>query len=71
MTDLDRRLLAAHASGEHAALVGLYAEAANQSDDPDAEGFFLTHAYVFALEQNHPETAALRARLIAAGRESD
>jgi hypothetical protein len=32
-------------------------------------GFYLTHAYVFALELNHPQASELRQRLIDAGRE--
>jgi hypothetical protein len=69
MSDLDQRLLAAHDRGDHAALVGLYAMAADSSRDLNAACFYLTHAYVFALEQNHPDTASLHARLIAHGRE--
>ena len=68
MTDLDGRLLAAHARSDHRALVGLYAEAAETANDIDRACFFLTHAYVFALEQGHPDAPALRARLVAEGR---
>jgi len=71
MTDLNHQLLAAHAAGDHHALVALYTCAAERSADMDEACFFLTHAYVFALEQNHPETTALRARLIANGREPE
>ncbi len=69
MTDLNAQLLAAHAAGDHLALVALYAQAADRSEDLDAACFFLTQAYVFALEQNAPQVAGLRARLAAEGRE--
>ncbi|WP_424986200.1 hypothetical protein [Microbulbifer sp. S227A] len=69
MTDLQERLLAAHAAHDHRALVDLYREAADTANCPDAAGFYLTHAYVFALEQDHPAAAELRARLVREGRE--
>lgn len=69
MSELDARLLAAHAAGDRATLVALYAEAADQSADADAAGFFLTHAYVWALDLGDPRAETLRARLIAQGRE--
>ena len=69
MTGLDARLLEAHGRGDLVALVALYLEAADAAVDADAEGFYLTHAHVFAMELGHPQTEALRARLIAAGRE--
>jgi hypothetical protein len=71
MTELDARLLAAHAARDHQSLVVLYAEAADTAPTPEAAGFYLTHAYVFALEKAHPDAAGLKARLIAAGREED
>lgn len=51
------------------ALVGLYTQAADAANDLEATCFYLTHAYIFALEQNHPDTLALRDRLKANGRE--
>lgn len=69
---LDAALMEAHAAGDGRALVGLYsqaAEIAETSGDPDAMCFFLTQAYVFALETDAPEADALHARLKAAGRE--
>lgn len=69
MNDLDQRLLRAHGLGDKTALVKLYSEAADRAADPDAAGFYLTHAYVYALEINHPATGDLRARLVADGRE--
>ena len=76
MSELQARLLAAHDRGDHSALVGLYraaaeaAEAAEGAGNAGAVGFFLTHAYIFALETNHADAPALRARLVAMGRES-
>ena len=69
MDDLDKRLLAAHEAGDHRALVTLYATAADAATKQEAMFFYLTHAYVFALEQGHPDDPALHARLKAYGRE--
>ncbi len=68
MTDLNTRLLEAHAKGDQRALVRLYAQAADQAPDTDTACFFLTHAYVFALEMGHEDTDRLFARLKAHGR---
>jgi len=70
MSDLQARLLAAHDIGDKTALVALYREAADNAESEDQAGFFLTHAYVFALEQGHADAADLRRRLVAMGRES-
>jgi hypothetical protein len=70
MSDLDTRLIAAHEAGDRRALIGLYAEAADRMNDLDAACFFLTHAYVFALEAGTSEAAPLHARLKAHGREA-
>ncbi|KAJ03506.1 hypothetical protein JQT66_05825 [Sulfitobacter mediterraneus] len=70
MTDLDRDLLAAHAAGDTSALVALYAQAAEAANNTDQAAFYLTHAHVFAMEIGHPDTPALRQRLIDMGRES-
>jgi hypothetical protein len=69
MTDLDQRLLEAHARDDRPALIRLYAEAGETANDLDAACFYLTHAYVFALEAGAPEAGRLHARLKAAGRE--
>lgn len=69
MSDLDQRLLLAHAQGDAKELVALYLEAADQSADPEAEAFYLTHAHVFALELGDPRAEELRERLIATGRD--
>lgn len=68
MTDLNAHLLAAHAAGDTSALVALYTKAADQAPDVDTACFFLTHAYIFALELAHPDTDALHARLKSHGR---
>ncbi len=70
MSDLDARLLAAHAAGDRAQLIKLYTEAADQTADPEACSFYLTHAYVFALEAGSDLAPPLRARLVAMGRET-
>lgn len=69
---LDAALLAAHASGDACELARLYSKAADQSEkdnDTEAACFFLTHAYVFALEAGLPEAGALNKRLSDYGRD--
>ena len=69
---LEADLLAAHAQGDGEALVDLYARAADRmarGKDEAAAGFFLTQAYVYALERAHPQAAELHQRLVAMGRE--
>ncbi|MEM8538987.1 MAG: hypothetical protein AAGF56_14140, partial [Pseudomonadota bacterium] len=60
---LDTRLLAAHARDDRAALVALYTEAADYARDVDAACFYLTHAYVFALDTGDKAAQTLHARL--------
>lgn len=69
MSDLDARLLAAHDRDDRAALVTLYHQAAMATHDENAAAFYLVHAYVFALETNHADCAALHEKLRALGRE--
>jgi hypothetical protein len=69
MKALDERLLAAHARGDHVALVALYQEAAAATPDAEAAAFYLTHAHVFAMELGHPDAPRLRHRLVEQGRE--
>ena len=66
MTALNAALLDAHARQDRAALVQLYQQAAAQVSGPE-RSFFLTQAYVFALESGHSDTRALRAALIDMG----
>lgn len=68
MSDLDARLLAAHARGDRDALITLYIEASEAATNDVASGFYLTHAYVFALEACDARTEALAQRLRAQGR---
>lgn len=71
---LERELLEAHAAGDGLRTARLYAKAAAQADqsgDADRAGFFLTQAWIFALEAGDPLADELRARLVAQGRETD
>lgn len=65
---LDARLLEAHARGDRAALVTLYAEAGATAGSVDAACFYYTQAYVYGLELDHQEVPALFRRLQAQGR---
>ena len=70
--ELDGLLLAAHAQGSHTDLVTLYTRAADTKEaagDIEATCFFLTQAFIFALESGDDNTADLNARLVAYGRE--
>ena len=69
MSDLNGQLIRACAAGDHSALVRLYQQAAREAPDAETTAFFLTQAYVFALEQGHPDAARLRQKLVAAGKE--
>ncbi|MYF88107.1 MAG: hypothetical protein F4186_01160 [Boseongicola sp. SB0676_bin_33] len=71
MAALDREVLAAHESGDGNALIRLHAMAADKaeaSDDIDAAAFFLTHAWIFALERGDQRAEAFRVRLASWGR---
>lgn len=68
---LDRQLLEAHAKKDGRSLVHLYTQAAEQHEAEgfiDAACFFLSHAFVFALEAGVPEARALNMRLSERGR---
>lgn len=67
MKDLDAALLAAHAAGDHRRLVTLYSEA-SEATQGDAAAFFLTQAWVFALQTGDPRQAPLKAALKQQGR---
>ena len=69
MNDLDAALLAAHATGEITNLIRLYATAAEATDALEQAAFYLTHAYVFALEAGDPAADTLHQRLIEMGRD--
>lgn len=66
---LDQAMLAAHEDGDYDQLVRLYTQAAQEASTAQAQSFYLTHAYVFALESDHPMCNALKARLVALGSE--
>jgi len=70
MMDLDTRMITAHEANDGMALIKLYAEAADGANDLDASCFYLTHAYVFALEAGAPHAKDLHARLVKHGREA-
>ncbi|MGR3660603.1 MAG: hypothetical protein ACU0CA_05365 [Paracoccaceae bacterium] len=69
---LDQKMLTAHATGDKARLVDLYRQAADLREaegDVDATCFYLTHAYVFALDQGDASATVLHKRLKDFGRE--
>ena len=71
---LEREILDAHAAGDRLRTARLYAQAASraeQSGDVDRACFYLTQAWVFALEAGDPLADELRARLVAQGRETE
>ena len=70
MNELDAQLLAAHAKNDLNLLVDLYQQAAASTVDEEARYFYLTHAYIFALDVHHADRDKLKADLVAAGRES-
>ncbi|MCR9146449.1 MAG: hypothetical protein NXH74_04540 [Rhodobacteraceae bacterium] len=67
--ELDARMIDAHEARDLGALIQLYSQAADMVNDVDAACFYLTHAYVFALEAGAAQAASLRDRLVAQGRE--
>ena len=70
--ELDQALLNAHARGDRASLITLYEQAgtmAGYDGADEAAGFYLTHAYVFALEAGDGRAGELYQRLRAAGKE--
>jgi len=70
MSTIDQALLDAHAKGDGTRLAQLYRQAAEEASDETARGFYLTHAYVFALEAGDATATALRQSLVAMGRET-
>lgn len=67
MADLAARLLHAHEARDTPALARLYRQAAQQAQG-EARAFFLTHAFVFALEAGSPEAPQIETDLSAMGR---
>ncbi len=69
---LDAALLIAHEKNDLEQLVKLYRKAGLSCIDTnnvDAGCFYLTHAYIFALEGGWPEATEIHRTLIAYGRE--
>jgi len=62
--------LQAHKENDLAQLVVLYRQVFElyQQDNPDAAYFYLSNAYVFALDNNHRDAEAIANILRAAGR---
>jgi len=72
LDDLEGPLLAAHEHNDGAELVRLYTAAADLSEaagNLDAACFYLTHAFVFALQEGDAASDALQVRLWTHGRE--
>ncbi len=72
MSKLHDALLEAHEAGDGPRLIELYQQAGDEAEargDVGAACFFLTHAYVFALEEGSSHAAPLHRRLKAHGRE--
>jgi hypothetical protein len=64
---LNSALLKAHEDDAKDELVDLYtfaADLAEKEHDLDASCFYLTHAFVFALEQGHAKAYQLNKRLV-------
>jgi hypothetical protein len=69
--ELDHALIAAHDAEDSEELIRLYTLAGDVCEaagDLDAACFYLTHAFVFALEDGAPEARPLNQRLVAHGR---
>lgn len=70
---LDAALLAAHAADDKPALVRLYRQAGERrlsEGKTDAGCFYLTQAYIFALDCGDPAWMSLRNLLASYGREA-
>lgn len=70
MSALDAALLAAHAQANKHDLVVLYEKAANQANSDHERRFFLTHAYIFALDIGSENAGVLRQGLVELGAET-
>lgn len=71
-TELEPALLEAHRRQDTGRLAELYlkaGEAAEAEGDTDKAGFFLVHAYVYALEEGMALANEIHARLKRLGRE--
>lgn len=73
LDELNEDLLRAYSENDAATIIALYTEAgkrAFEANDIDAGCFYTVQAYVFALQEGHPETNSLHAKLIEYGREA-
>lgn len=71
LNKLDQQLLQSHAKQDVPALIQLYQQAAEVAEvrqDYDAACFYLTHAFVYALEHGAPEAEELNRKLYERGR---
>ena len=71
--NINQQILSAHADGNHHQLVRLYTSAADQFEengDIESACFFLTCAYVFALETGSSLGEKIKSRLVFHGREN-
>ncbi len=69
---LDRQLIAANLANDHIKLIALYQRAAEICEAKgavDETCFFLTQAYVFALQEGSPQSRQLKEKLVAYARE--
>lgn len=66
---LDSDLIAAHERNDKPALVSLYKAAAAQAENTNARAFYLTHAYVFALDGGLADAVEIRDELGTLGRD--
>ena len=69
---LDQRLIAANLANDNIELIALYQHAAEISEAKgavDETCFFLTQAYVFALQEGSPQSRQIKEKLVAHARE--
>ena len=70
---LEAAVLQAHTDGNQDNLIRLYTLAADRAEQAmhiDAACFYLTQAFVYALEHGAPQAAQLHQRLVQHGRDS-
>ncbi|MCY3982548.1 MAG: hypothetical protein OXE85_01375 [Roseovarius sp.] len=67
--ELNSKILAAHCEKDIHSLIRLYIEASKTTGNHDEECFFLTNAYICALETGSSETKFLHDQLRKYGRE--
>lgn len=66
--NLNADILAAHAAQDKVALVGLYAQASERVTNQSECAFFLTQAYIFALDAGDKRAKGFAKRLSDLGR---